>query len=242
MAIETWHKAIVTGIVDVTDNTKRFFFEVPELESFHFIPGQFITVDLPIHQKKNHRWRSYSIASRPDGTNTFELIIVHAPQGLGTNYLWKELHKGSTVQFKGPSGNFTLPGQITTDLCLIATGTGVAPYRSMLLDLIQHPREHQHIYLVYGSRYMKDILYREEFEAMESGIPGFSYLVSLSRETAPAYSGHKGYVHPVYEKLFAGKQPARFYLCGWRKMIDEAKQRILALGYDSKSIHVEIYG
>lgn len=242
MAIETWHKAVVTGITEVTENTRRFFFEVPEMEVLHFTPGQFITVDLPIHQKKNHRWRSYSIASRPDGTNRFELVIVHAPQGLGTNYLWKELRKGSEVLFKGPAGNFTLPDQITTDLCLIATGTGVAPYRSMLLDLAKRPRQHKNIYLLYGSRFLKDILYKEEFEAMESKIPGFRYLVALSRETTPAYSGYKGYVHPVYESLFSGKQPAVFYLCGWRKMIDEAKQRISALGYDHKSIHVEIYG
>ncbi len=242
MALDIWHKAIVTAITDVTENTKRFFFEVPELEVLHFIPGQFITVDLPIHQKKNHRWRSYSIASRPDGTNKFELVIVYAPQGLGTNYLWKELRKGSTVQFKGPAGNFMLPNQITTDICMIATGTGVAPYRSMLLDLAEHPKEHQHIYLLYGSRFMKDVLYREEFEAMESVIPGFKYLVTLSRENDPAYTGLKGYVHPVYEQLFANRQPATFYLCGWRKMIDEAKHRIVSLGYESKSIHVEIYG
>lgn len=242
MAIETWHKAVVTGITEVTENTRRFFFEVPEMEVLHFTPGQFITVDLPIHQKKNHRWRSYSIASRPDGTNRFELVIVHAPQGLGTNYLWKELRIGSEVLFKGPAGNFTLPDQMTTDICLIATGTGVAPYRSMLLDLAEHPRQHKNIYLLYGSRFLKDILYKEEFEAMESKIPGFRYLVALSRETTPAYSGYKGYVHPVYEDLFSGKQPAVFYLCGWRNMIDEAKQRISALGYDHKSIHVEIYG
>jgi len=54
---------------------------------------------------------------------------------------------------------------------------------------------------------------------------------------------HKGYVHPVYESLCnQGKTPANFYLCGWKSMVDEAKQRILAMGYDKKAIHLELYG
>ena len=52
----------------------------------------------------------------------------------------------------------------------------------------------------------------------------------------------KGYVHTIYEELCAAKQPAGFFLCGWKNMIDEAKKRILELGYDKKSIHQELYG
>ncbi|MEP7127622.1 MAG: FAD-binding oxidoreductase [Chitinophagales bacterium] len=242
MALEKWFTAVVTDIIDVTENTKRFFFKVPELEVFHFIPGQFITVDLPIHHKKNHRWRSYSIASAPDGTNQFELVIVHAPHGLGTNYIWKELHAGSTLLFKGPSGSFILPNEITEDICLIATGTGIAPFRSMLLDLVRNPRPYKNIYLIFGSRYLKDLLYREELETLEKRLPGFKFLFSLSRETSPEFTGYKGYVHPLYEELFADKRPAQFYLCGWRNMVDEARERIRAMGYDSKSVRVELYG
>ena len=52
----------LTKIVDETSNTKRFYFEIPSLEKFDFIPGQFVTMDLPIHEQKNKRWRSYSIS------------------------------------------------------------------------------------------------------------------------------------------------------------------------------------
>jgi CDP-4-dehydro-6-deoxyglucose reductase len=73
MALQPWRTGIVTRIQDETYNTKRFWIQVPELETFDFIPGQFVTLDLPIHEKPNKRWRSYSIASPPDGSNTFEL-------------------------------------------------------------------------------------------------------------------------------------------------------------------------
>ena len=67
--LEPWRTGKVIKIEDATASTRRFWIEIPELTSFDFKPGQFITLDLPIHEKKNKRWRSYSIASAPDGTN-----------------------------------------------------------------------------------------------------------------------------------------------------------------------------
>jgi CDP-4-dehydro-6-deoxyglucose reductase len=242
MAMERWFTAELINIIDETENTRRFFFKVPELEILNFKPGQFVTLDLPIHEKKNKRWRSYSIASTPNGSNEFELVIVYVPLGAGTNYLWKEVEIGSIIPFKGPQGKFTLPDVIETDLCFISTGTGIAPFRSMLLDLVNHPRVTKNIYLIFGTRNLSDVLYRTEIESLQRIIPEFKFFLSLSRENSPDYTGFKGYVHPVYEGLFADKRPADFYICGWRNMIDEARQRIAALGYDRKAIHVELYG
>jgi ferredoxin-NADP reductase len=67
--------------LDETASTKRFFFQIPSMERFDFEPGQFVTLDLPIHEQKNKRWRSYSIASAPNGTNEFELVIVKMEGG-----------------------------------------------------------------------------------------------------------------------------------------------------------------
>ena len=86
MALE-WMESVLTKIENETPNTKRFYFEIPNLEKFDFIPGQFVTLDLPIHEQKNKRWRSYSIASEPNGTNTFELVIVLLETGL-INSIW----------------------------------------------------------------------------------------------------------------------------------------------------------
>jgi CDP-4-dehydro-6-deoxyglucose reductase len=70
-------------------------------------------------------------------------------------------------------------------------------------------------------------------------MPNFKYIPTLSREK---WEGKSGYVHPVYEELCQNKWPASFYLCGWKDMIDEAKDRILKLGYDKSDVHLEIYG
>jgi len=130
--LQPWRTGKVIRIEDATANTRRFWIQVPEVEQFDFKPGQFVTLDLPIHEKKNKRWRSYSIASWPDGSNIFELIIVLMPQGAGSSYLFNDVEVGTELLFRGAQGEFTLLETIEKDLFLIYTGTGMAPFRSMV--------------------------------------------------------------------------------------------------------------
>lgn len=240
MAIQPWRTGKVLKIEQQTHNTRRFWIQVPELESFDFKPGQFVTLDLPIHEKPNKRWRSYSIASWPDGSNVFELCIVLLADGAGTNYLFNEVKEGSEITLRGPVGVFTLHDEnFEKDLFLIATGTGIAPFRSMSNYIRQQGTAHKNIHLIFGCRTSKDLLYYDELKQLEKDLPGFHYHPVLSREK---WDGETGYVHEVYEKLCAEKQPASFFLCGWKAMIDESKQRIQAMGYDRKAIHQELYG
>lgn len=239
MALLPWRKGKVIRIEDYTPNTKRFWIEVPELERFDFTPGQFVTLDLPIHEKPNKRWRSYSISSWPDGTNVFELVIVLAEGGLGTAYLFNEVSVGSELTFRGAQGVFTLPENLDQDIFLICTGTGIAPFRSMANYIQLHDVPKKNIYLIFGCRKREDLLYYEELKALDEKLPGFHYLPTLSREQ---WEGRHGYVHPIYEELCKDKQAAQFFLCGWKQMIDEAKKRIVEMGYDKKSIHQELYG
>jgi glycine betaine catabolism B len=246
MALLPWLKGIVTRITDETYNTRRYWIEVPELSSFDFIPGQFVTLDLPIDEKSNKRWRSYSIASWPDGTNTFELLIVLLEGGLGTTYLFNQVTVGSELTLRGPLGHFTLPEPIEKDLYFICTGTGIAPFRSMVHHILLHKIPHKNIYLIFGTRSQQDLLYVEEMKQLEKDVESFHFMPTLSREQ---WDGCCGYVHAVYEGLVAAAQkgsenvaPASFYLCGWKNMVDEAKERIIHLGYDKKDIHLELYG
>lgn len=246
MALLPWRKGIVTKIEEATYNTRRFWIQVPELEVFDFTPGQFVTLDLPIHDKPNKRWRSYSIASWPDGTNIFELLIVLMPTGLGSTYMFEQVQVGSELLFRGAQGVFTLPPVIEKDLFFICTGTGIAPFRSMLHHIKDHHIPHRNIYLIFGTRSQKDLLYPDELKNLQDQISDFQYIPTLSREQ---WEGCCGYVHPVYQNLIEQRKAdngtlpeALFYLCGWKQMVDEAKQSILQLGYGKKDIHLELYG
>ena len=246
MALQPWRKGIVTRIEQEAYNTRRYWIMIPEVETFDFKPGQFVTLDLPIHEKTNKRWRSYSIASWPDGTNVIELLIVLLEGGLGTTYLFNEVHEGSELTLRGPQGVFILPEPIDKDLYFICTGTGIAPFRSMIHYIQLHDIPHKDIYLLFGTRSQKDLVYMEEMRRMEKEVEGFRYIPTLSREK---WDGCCGYVHAIYENLVHEKMngsahvpSAAFFLCGWKNMIDEAKKRIMELGYDRKAIHQELYG
>jgi len=249
MAAEPWRTGTVIRIEDETYNTKRFFIKVNELESFNFKAGQFVTLDLPIHEQKNKRWRSYSIASWPDGSNVFELLIVLLEGGAGTTYLFNHISVGSELTFRGAQGVFTLPDPIEKDLFFICTGTGIAPFRSMLNYMRLHNIAYKNLYLIFGVRTQKDLLYHEEMKELESKMQNFTYMPTLSREE---WDGRKGYVHSLYEEICKKNneaceglehlKPASFYLCGWKAMIDDARKKIVDLGYDRKAVHLELYG
>lgn len=241
-----WQQGKVIAIEQSAPATKRFFIEVED--DFNFEPGQFVTLDLPIHEQKNKRWRSYSIASSPNNSNIFELVIVWLDGGAGTTYLFNQITVGSLITLRGPQGKFVLPQNLDKDLFLICTGTGVAPFRSMVQYINSNAILHKNIYLVFGCRRVEDCLYKDELLALQNSLPNFYYKPALSREENAEDWAYKGYVHAVYEQIVQQNKvnetisPATFYLCGWKNMIDEAKQRILNLGYDKKDIHLELYG
>lgn len=238
----TWYNGRVVEIIPVSDKIKRFFLVIDEVDSFHFYAGQFITFDLPISEKRLNRWKSYSIASRPDDSNIIELCIVHMEGGSGSGYFFNEVTVGTLLKFKGPDGAFILKQPIDHDLVLLCTGTGVAPFKSMLDHIFYNNIPHRKIHLIFGTRHEKDILYRKEFEYYAGASDSFTYDVVLSRE--PAWKGLKGHIHQVYLEKYAGPRPdVRFMICGWSKMIDEAiANLLLECKYDRSQIHYELYG
>lgn len=240
MAVQPWREGRVVMLLEEAPLTHRFIIEIPALEVFDFIPGQFVTLDLPIGERTSERWRSYSIASAPDGTNRFELVIVKADGGKGTGFIFDQWKIGSAVQVRGPQGKFTLPETLDKELFLICTGTGIAPFRSMVQYIYAHNIPHKKIHLIFGCRKKEDLLYYEEMRALEKKDPRFSFHPTLSREQWEV-AGH-GYVHEIYTPLAASKPDASFFLCGWKNMIDDARKNLETLGYTKEDIHFELYG
>ena len=244
----TWYDSKVIKIEDQSPTTKRFWLKVDNDDIISFKAGQFVTMDLPIHEKRLKRWRSYSIANHPDESNVFEFCIVLLEGGLGTTYLFNEINVGATIRFKGPTGAFVLPKVINKDLVMICTGTGIAPFRSMLWEILVQKKEHQKIHLIFGTRHSEGMLYQEEITKLMDKIPGLSYSIALSRaETLPDIEQidfHKGYVHPIYlEKYKTPKPDIAFLLCGWSQMVDEAVENLVEkLGYDKSQVIYELYG
>ncbi|WP_116126005.1 ferredoxin--NADP reductase [Lewinella sp. IMCC34183] len=240
-----WKAAIVKRIEQRSPTVRSFWLALPDREVLDFRPGQFLTLDLPISERRRERWRSYSIAAAPDGTNEAELCVVHLPGGKGSTYLFEETQVGTELLTKDPGGVFTLPDRpLDFDVVMVCTGTGIAPFRAMLQQRLGH--ETRRFHLIFGCRRPEDLLYREELAALAEEFPNFTYTAALSREL-PAeqmtFETVEGYVHQIYERDYPTPRPdLRFYLCGWSQMVDEAKERLLRLGYAEQAIVLELYG
>lgn len=143
-----------------------------------------------------HQQRLYSIAAPTRGedgqgrvlsTTVKRLIDEHWDShglftGLASNYLC-DLKEGDEVRVTGPAGKrFLLPkDHASYDYLFLATGTGIAPFRGMLMDLYEHkgPRSAT---LVMGTPYATDLMYHDQLTALQRENPGFTYLTALSRE------------------------------------------------------------
>ncbi len=237
-----WYQGEVERIENLSENTREFSLKVIDEQQFDFVPGQFITLDLPVSDKRLNRWRSYSLADMPDGNN-IKLCISKMEGGLGTTYLFDEVRPGSVLKFKGPDGNFVLPEKIESDLVFVCNGTGVAPFRSMIKHIYRNNLIHSKIHLIFGGRTIDNILYREEFEQLASEQKEFDYDVAISREDVSDNGFYSGYVHQIYLEKYGQLDDQIFFLCGWTEMIDEAVANLLLkLGADKSQIKYELYG
>ena len=229
---KTWLKGNFKKIDKINELTWIFTIELEE--PFDYKAGQFVNI------KVNDVTRSYSIASYDSGKNTFELLIVKLEGGALTTMLFGEVKEGDLLEAKGPYGHFLLPNEIDNDLFFICTGTGLAPFRSMLDLIIQQNLSHRKIYLIFGTRTKQDLLCYDEINDMKKSVKGLVYVPVLSREE---WGGATGYVHKHYKEIISNedlKNPI-FYLCGWRDMILESRNNLKELGFDTKKIICEIY-
>lgn len=248
-----WHCLQLQQTLQETANTKRFIFQTENPQLLKYAPGQFLTCDLPIGDKRLQRWRSYSIANRCDTSQLIEFCIAYKAGGPASEYFFHKINKGDLIKAKGPDGTFTLPHESGAQLVLICTGTGIAPYRAMLQEILYTGHSFREIQLIFGCRHSADILYREEWQQWKTNIPNFHGTICLSREPQstsidiPGIRFMNSYVHAAYLDLLnnqkLNREKALFMLCGWQEMIDEAIAKLyLEQKISREQIRFELFG
>jgi len=217
---------------EVAPATRHFTFDVPELETFPFKAGQFASLSALIHGRVITR--AYSLASRADG-NRFELCLNLVDDGLFSPMLFA-MQPGDTVDLSGPLGYFHWR-EPASDSILVATGTGIAPFRGML----QEPLGHTPTSLVFGVRYEANLMYRAEFEKLASEQPDrFRFLPVLSRADE-SWQGRRGHVQTHVLDAIGERRDVNVYICGLKAMVDDLRAQLKALGFDRKRIIYEKY-
>ncbi len=219
---------------EIAPEVRHFEFELPEVQEFRFKPGQFVSISGEWDGKTFTR--AYSIASEPD-RNRFALCLNRVREGRMSPRLFA-LQPGETIPCKGPFGSFMLrdaPGEIL----MVATGTGVAPFRSMIRTYLEKDRERRWTLLL-GVRYEHSILYRAEFEELERAHPHFRFLPTLTRP-GPDWRGLTGRVQTHVEGLAAGRSDLQVYACGMKAMVNDVRAMLAGAGWDRARIVTEKY-
>jgi CDP-4-dehydro-6-deoxyglucose reductase len=139
---------------------------------------------------------------------------------------------------KGPLGSFTLKKPLN-DSIFVATGTGIAPFRSMLKDA-RIWESGKHCTLVLGVRYVEGILYREEFEALARQQPTFDFRPVVSRP-GPDWAGRTGHVQPHVLDIVGDRRDVDIYICGLKEMVNSVKSSLRELGFHKKQLIFEKY-
>ena len=239
--------AVLTEIIKETKTNWRFIFESPLYDNINFVSGQLIQLAIPWNPKwgsgGDYLTRNYSVASWPDNTNKFELIITYLPGGKMCDYLFNDAKIGDEVIYRGPMGVFTLPDNLMDrDIYFVSTGSGISPFRSMINYLYENKIPFKNIKLFFGTRTEEDLLYRKELEKIQEELPNFEYVPVLSREFRKEF--RKGYVHEHYLDLIDSTDEKPWvYFCGWDRMIREGREHLSERGFEMmKDIRVEIFG
>jgi CDP-4-dehydro-6-deoxyglucose reductase len=219
---------------EIAPEVRHFVFEVPEVEKFTFVPGQFVSMNQVINEKKITR--AYSIASAPSETNRFELCLNLVREGLLSPRLF-EMQPGDTIEIRPPLGMFVLRNP-PRDTVLIATGTGIAPFRSILRAKLNETS--QAFTLIFGVRHESHLMYRDEFEEMARQYPHFRFLPTLSRPPA-SWSGRSGHVQAHINEAIGDRRDVDVFLCGLKLMVDDVRNILKEMGFERKQILFEKY-
>ena len=202
---------------------KHFIFNSQQLPAFDYLPGQFITIHLENGDKILRR--SYSIANAPLQDNRIEFATAYVPEGLATKFLFN-LKIGDSVNITGPFGRLILKDTVPKRYIMIATSTGITPYRAMLRQMEQKLESYPdlEVVIIQGVQKREDILYCDEFLELSTRYPRLSFRVYLSQETRTdlfPYE-HIGHVQQAFPSLKLDPHQDIVYLCGNPCMIDDS--------------------
>ena len=229
-------QAEVLSVRDLAPRVRELILS-PLEQKISFRPGQWISLQLPVG-KKPPLVRAYSMAEPEMHIGHLVLVFDRVPEGVGSGYLYT-LKEGDKVVISGPHGKFVVPEPLPAELLLIGRFTGIVPLRCIIKDLLnqeQRPR----ITLVYSAARQMDLIYDEEFIALNEHDDTFRYTHLLFGGDAHAPEEHLPEIE-VIASLLEGRRDFLPMVCGVREFIEPLRNYFRKLGFERRQIRHEIY-
>lgn len=205
---------------------------LPPSNAFEYLPGQYIEVIGPGGIR-----RSYSLATIARTGMPLELHVREVAGGVMSDYWFGRARDNDLLRLHGPLGTFVLRDVDGLDLCLLATGTGIAPVKAILeslpsLDAMHAPRS---VTVLWGGRVETD-LYMDI-----AALPGDHRFIPVLSRAGDAWTGSRGYVQDVLLALRPDLANAAVYACGSDAMIHGARDALLQAGLPARRFHSDAF-
>jgi ferredoxin-NADP reductase len=207
---------------------------------FSYLPGQFLTVTVPVDGKPVKR--SYTIASSPTQHDFAEITVKHEEGGEVSGFLHLRAHEGDLLAFSGPSGAFIFTGRECKCILLIGGGVGITPLMSVLRYLTDRcwPGD---IYLLYGCHAPQDVIFREELDYLQRRHSNLHVVITVTHPEGTEWKGPTG---RVTKELLAQTVPdiaSRYvHLCGPVPLMETIKKGLIELGVPENRVKTEAFG
>jgi ferredoxin-NADP reductase len=233
----TVYNARIERIFHHNPDTRSLFLGVMGAERPAFVPGQFISIAIPVGDET--RTRAYSIASSPEDAGPLEICFNDVPGGSGVRWLF-ERDVGDSLSFTGPFGTFTLALAPDCEMVFIAEGTCIAPIRPMIRRVIETPA-HPPLFLLYGAPTADHILYRSEFESWARRDSGFAF-ETVTVGTGASEGAILERLHQEAERRWVSgdaRRDRQFWICGVGKRVLSLRDLFRGSGYARRAVRYE---
>ena len=204
----------ISVIEKLTDDVLKVTLRIPPNSNFNFNSGQYVNII------KGNLTRSYSIANCSNHNNELEFFIKKYINGLMSEYFFKEAKLNDLLRLEGPIGTFFLRDSSFKNIVFLATGTGIAPIKSILegLDKSHEQYQNKNFWVIVGARYQEDLFWKPNFKNLN-----IKYIPVLSRAEND-WNGSQGYVQDIVLNQQIDLENSQVYACGSNDMINSGKE------------------
>lgn len=222
----------VSEINRLASDVLQVFLRLPPSTEFRFIPGQYIDILGGDGIK-----RSYSLANASSDNKKIEIHIRAVKNGVMSNFWFNQAKINDLLRFRGPLGTFFLRDTHAVDIFFLATGTGIAPIKSILLscEKLRKDKAPNSITILWGGRQVTD-LYFDIYNILGA----HTYIPVLSRPSKD-WCGFKGYVQDALIALQPNLMNARVYACGSDSMIKSSRELLVNKGLSPEHFYSDAF-
>jgi ferredoxin-NADP reductase len=233
-----WREAKVVDTVTETPRVRTLVLDVPDWPGHR--AGQHVDIRLTAEDGYQAE-RSYSLAASPEQSPS--VTVERLDDGEVSPYLVDDVVPGDRFELRGPIGGYFVWDGGSEPLFLVAGGSGVVPLMSMLRHRAAIGSSVPTT-LLYSSRTLEDVIYRDELEHVNAGSDGVEVVHTLTREQPPGWTGHAGRVNPelLQEIAFPPKDNPAVYVCGPTAFVEAVAESLVGLGYEAGRIRTERFG